>query len=64
MHWEWWTASNGAGFHNSEAATDSLNKSMSISQEGIKILDDAIAARRAPAKAAVTAPSVTVAERK
>jgi formate-dependent nitrite reductase cytochrome c552 subunit len=53
VHWEWWTASNGAGFHNSEAATDSLNKSMSISQEGIKMLEDAMAARRAPAKAAL-----------
>jgi formate-dependent nitrite reductase cytochrome c552 subunit len=65
VHWEWWTASNGAGFHNSEAATDSLNKSMSISQEGIKMLEDAMAARRAPAKtSAAPAPAVTVAERK
>ncbi len=61
VHWEWWTASNGAGFHNSDAATDSLNNSMAISQEGIKILDDAMAVKRAPAKAAVAAPAVALA---
>ncbi len=52
IHWEWWTASNGAGFHNPEAAADSLNKSMTISQEAIKILEDATAAKRTLAKAA------------
>jgi formate-dependent nitrite reductase cytochrome c552 subunit len=46
MHWEWWTASNGHAFHNPEAATTSLAKSVTVSQEGIKILDDAMAARR------------------
>jgi nitrite reductase (cytochrome c-552) len=46
---EWWTASNGSHFHNLDQATDSLNKSMVISQEGIKLLDDAMAARRNPA---------------
>ncbi len=51
VHWEWWTASNGAAFHNPDAATDSINKSMAISQEAIKMLDDAIAARRGGAKA-------------
>ena len=65
VHWEWWTASNGAGFHNPEAATDSLNKSMGISQEGIKILDDAMAARRAPAKAAAAGrQAMAVADRR
>jgi len=63
VHWEWWTASNGAGFHNSEAATDSLNKSMSISQEGIKMLEDAMAARRAPAKTSSAVQPALVAER-
>ena len=29
MNWEWWTASNGASFHNPDQATESLNKSMS-----------------------------------
>ena len=42
IHWEWWTAANGAAFHNPEQAKESLNKSMTLSQEGIKILDDAI----------------------
>ncbi|MDP2242093.1 MAG: ammonia-forming cytochrome c nitrite reductase subunit c552 [Burkholderiales bacterium] len=56
IHWEWWTASNGAAFHNPDAATDSINKSMSISQEAIKMLEDAMAARRGAAKAA-TAPA-------
>jgi nitrite reductase (cytochrome c-552) len=46
QHWEWWTASNGHAFHNPEAATTSLNKSIATSQEGIKILDDAMAAKR------------------
>lgn len=46
MHWEWWTASNGHAFHNPEATTASLAKSVTVSQEGIKILDDALAARR------------------
>jgi formate-dependent nitrite reductase cytochrome c552 subunit len=58
IHWEWWTASNGAGFHYPEAATDSLNKSMSISQDAIKILEDATAARRGAAKTAAAAPAV------
>ena len=56
IHWEWWTASNGAGFHYPEAATDSLNKSMSLSQEAIKMLEDATAAKRGYAKTAMAAP--------
>ena len=28
INWEWWTASNGAHFHNPEEANESLNKSM------------------------------------
>jgi len=57
-HWEWWTAANGAAFHNTDQAKDSLNRSMVLAQEGIKILDDAIKARRsAPAKAALVAPA-------
>jgi formate-dependent nitrite reductase cytochrome c552 subunit len=54
INWEWWTAANGAGFHNPEQATASLNKSMTFSQEGIKILDDAMAAKRKALMAAVT----------
>jgi len=47
VHWEWWTASNGAHFHNPEQANESINKSIVISQEGIKLLDDAMKAKRA-----------------
>jgi formate-dependent nitrite reductase cytochrome c552 subunit len=46
QHWEWWTASNGHWFHNPDGTTDSLAKSMAASQEGIKLLDDAMAGRR------------------
>jgi formate-dependent nitrite reductase cytochrome c552 subunit len=47
INWEWWTAANGAHFHNPQQAEVSLNKSMTVSQEGIKLLDDAMGARRA-----------------
>jgi formate-dependent nitrite reductase cytochrome c552 subunit len=57
VNWEWWTASNGAHFHSPDEATESLNKSMVISQEGIKILDDAMAAKRVAARAAAPAAS-------
>jgi nitrite reductase (cytochrome c-552) len=57
IHWEWWTASNGAGFHNPEAAVDSLNKSMSISQEAIKMLEDATVARRGAMKVTAAPPA-------
>jgi formate-dependent nitrite reductase cytochrome c552 subunit len=57
VNWEWWTASNGAHFHNPEAATESLNKSMTISQEGIKLLDDAMAAKRKAATTTAAAPA-------
>ncbi len=33
-NWEWWTAANGASFHNPELAHESLAKSVSASQEG------------------------------
>ena len=46
-NWEWWTAANGASFHNLDLAKESLAKSVAASQDGIKILDDAIKARTA-----------------
>ena len=55
IHWEWWTASNGAAFHNPDAATDSINKSMALSQEAIKLLEDAISAKRGAARASAAA---------
>ena len=51
-NWEWWTAANGASFHNLDLAKASLAKSVTASQEGIKILDDAIKAKQAPPPAA------------
>ncbi|MEF9995075.1 MAG: ammonia-forming cytochrome c nitrite reductase subunit c552 [Burkholderiaceae bacterium] len=51
-NWEWWTAANGAAFHNLEQAKTSLAKSISASQAGIKILDDAMKAKRAGAQVA------------
>ncbi len=57
-NWEWWTAANGASFHNPELAHESLSKSVAASQEGIKILDDAIKAKQASATAAAISPAV------
>jgi len=45
-NWEWWTAVNGASFHNLDLAKESLAKSVAASQDGIKILDDAIKAKQ------------------
>ena len=62
IHWEWWSATNGAHFHNPQQFEDSINKGMVASQAGIKLLDDAMAVRRVAAKttAAATAPPVPV----
>jgi formate-dependent nitrite reductase cytochrome c552 subunit len=57
IHWEWWTASNGAAFHNPDQTTDSLAKSVAFSQEGIKLLDDAMAKRRSEPRGAAAAPA-------
>lgn len=48
--WEYWTAENSDGFHNPEMAKESLNKSMNESQEGIRILTEAMAPKSAAAK--------------
>ena len=61
-NWEWWTAVNGASFHNLELAKSSLANSVTASQAGIKILDDAIKVKQAPGTAAVvpvSAPPAT-----
>jgi len=42
-YWEWWTAENSDGFHNPEAARESLARSIDASQKGIKLLTDAMA---------------------
>jgi formate-dependent nitrite reductase cytochrome c552 subunit len=45
--WEWWTAENSDGFHNPEMARESLTRSVDESQKGIKIINDAMAAKTA-----------------
>lgn len=61
-NWEWWTAANGASFHNPELWKESLARSVSSSQEGIKILDDAIKAKQAgPVAAAMPAAATPAA---
>jgi nitrite reductase (cytochrome c-552) len=61
VHWEFWTASNGAYFHNPQSSNDSINKGMVISQEGIKLLEDAMAKKRGEAKTASAVPAPTAA---
>jgi nitrite reductase (cytochrome c-552) len=56
-NWEWWTAVNGASFHNLDLAKTSLANSVTASQAGIKILDDAIKAKQAPASPAPATPA-------
>jgi len=52
--WEWWTAENSDGFHNPSMARESLTRSITASQDGIKLLREATARRDA---AASTPPS-------
>ncbi|HVN34021.1 MAG TPA: ammonia-forming cytochrome c nitrite reductase subunit c552 [Casimicrobiaceae bacterium] len=54
-NWEWWTAANGASFHNPALWKVSLANSVAASQDGIKILDDAIKAKQANAPAPTAA---------
>jgi nitrite reductase (cytochrome c-552) len=60
IHDEWWSATNGAHFHNPQQFEASVNKGMAVSQAGIKLLDDAMAKKRptvaAAAPAAAPAP--------
>jgi formate-dependent nitrite reductase cytochrome c552 subunit len=45
--WEWWTAENSDGFHNPQAARQSLAESIDASQKGIEILNKAIGQKAA-----------------
>ena len=45
-YWEWWTAENSQGFHNPQNARESLARSMDASQAGIKLLTEAMAAKK------------------
>lgn len=44
--WEFWTAENSDGFHNPEAARESLTKSIDEAQKGIKIIEEAMQAKK------------------
>jgi formate-dependent nitrite reductase cytochrome c552 subunit len=60
IHWEWWTASNGAAFHAPDESNTSINKGIGYSQEGIKLLDEAMAKRRGEfMKTSASAPTAT-----
>jgi nitrite reductase (cytochrome c-552) len=43
--WEWWTAENSDGFHNPDLARESLGMSITISKEGVALLNKALDAR-------------------
>jgi nitrite reductase (cytochrome c-552) len=60
IHYEWWSATNGAHFHNPQAFEASINKGMVASQAGIKLLDDAMAKKRTAAAAPAPAPTSAV----
>jgi formate-dependent nitrite reductase cytochrome c552 subunit len=45
-YWEWWTAENSDGFHNPQAARESLARSITESQKGIALLQKAVAEKK------------------
>jgi formate-dependent nitrite reductase cytochrome c552 subunit len=57
VHWEFWTAANGAYFHNPKLADESINKGMVISGEAIQMLDAAMGKKRNVAAAPAAAPA-------
>jgi formate-dependent nitrite reductase cytochrome c552 subunit len=61
IHYEWWSASNGAHFHNPQQFEESINKGMGVSQAGIKLLDDAMAKKRPTATTSAAPMPQTVA---
>jgi nitrite reductase (cytochrome c-552) len=50
LYWEWWTAENSDGFHNPDAARESLTRSIDASQAGIKMLKEELAKMKTAAK--------------
>jgi formate-dependent nitrite reductase cytochrome c552 subunit len=46
-YWEWWTAENSDGFHNPDVARESLARSITITQDAIKKLKEAMDAKLA-----------------
>jgi len=57
IHYEWWSATNGAHFHNPQQFEASINKGMVASQAGIKLLDDAMAKKRTASGTPASAPT-------
>jgi formate-dependent nitrite reductase cytochrome c552 subunit len=57
IHYEWWSATNGAHFHNPQQFEASINKGMVASQAGIKLLDDAMAKKRTAAGTPASGPT-------
>ena len=52
LYWEWWTAENSDGFHNPDAARESLTRSIDASQAGIKLVKEELAKKKAAAATA------------
>jgi formate-dependent nitrite reductase cytochrome c552 subunit len=57
VHYEWWSAANGAHFHNPQQFEASINKGMGISQAAVKLLDDAMAKKRPATQTSMAAPA-------
>jgi nitrite reductase (cytochrome c-552) len=57
IQYEWWSATNGAHFHNPQQFEASVNKGMVISQSGIKLLDDAMAKKRSASGTPASGPT-------
>ncbi len=58
INYEWWSAANGSHFHNPQQFDVSINKGMAVAQAGIKLLDDAMAKKRAEMAAPAAAKPV------
>jgi formate-dependent nitrite reductase cytochrome c552 subunit len=54
-YWEWWTAENSDGFHNPDAARESLARSIDLTQGAVKKLREAMDPSLAAAPAAAPA---------
>jgi formate-dependent nitrite reductase cytochrome c552 subunit len=52
LYWEWWTAENSYGFHNPDAARESLTRYIDSSQAGIKLIKEELAKLKATKTAA------------
>jgi formate-dependent nitrite reductase cytochrome c552 subunit len=55
LYWEWWTAENSDGFHNPDAARESLTRSIDASQSGIKLVREELKKMKGAATAAAPA---------